>query len=397
MLSRYVPPSNTPSVGTTRDWEIIAPVDDSHMGIVDEIGPKIGRAFHGPLMHYVTGGQLDESGALWIASYYAQMQRLNGALEVDFTPNIAYQAPARGNGIAYLQDMSLTTDSSKLLLAVSYAHHCVKVYDRETGQLISTIGIPNGAGNIADGRLYNPHSALRLSNGNIVVSSYNGRGDGATNHGSLTEWDVSTAQATLVATRMAFVSGGQSAVGTNIVYRPMRIIWDNDGTHIWVSEYGRGRILKVNIQTWITEDILNAPSGVGTIGGSYGLTQLQDGTIVVASNSKARIVGINPVTKAEVFTIDPADYGASQVGLRGVFEIKPGYIAWADWNTQAIYVTRVADVTIQFAAPSVPSGWQIEGGTLPDYLDADTYQASARPFEVAQMSKPIPILKREIT
>jgi len=379
---------------TLKDWEVISPVDNSHEATVALIGPRIGRSIHGNLFHYVTGGQYDEDGKLWISSYYAQMQRLNSSLEVEFTPNIAYQAPSSGEGTAYLQDMSLTTDGSKLLLAVSYAHHCVKIYDRDAGTLISTIGIPNGSGNIADGRLRNPHSAIRLTNGNIVVSSYNGFGSNSTNHGSISEWDVSTPIATLVATRMEFLTG-TSGVGNNIVYRPMRIFIDKDDTNIlWISEYGRGKILKVNMTTWLTEEVFTHPIGVSTIASSYGLCQMVDGTIVAASNSAKRIVGINPTNHEMVFDIDTTNYGASANGMRGVFEFSPGYIAWADWTTQLIYISKVANVDVQYQTPSIIDGWEVEQSLFPESMDAN-YVMSVKDHEITSKVQPVAIMSRK--
>jgi len=355
---------------TNKDWQTIAPVSAEHEAVYNKLGPRIGRSIQGNLMHYATGGMKDENGDLWISSYYQQVHRLTPGLEIDYTPAIDYQAPASGDGVAYLQDMCVTTDGSELILACSYGHHCVRVYNRNTGALISTIGVPNGTGALDAGRLDNPHSALRLPNGNIIVSNYNGDVSGTTNRGHITEWDISAPVATFVASRMDFShNGGVSEVGSSAIYGPMRIIWDNDSSHIWVSEYRRARILKIDPTTWQTVDIIHTPTGSPSIGNSFGLCQMEDGTLVVAANAGRKVIGINPETKAVAFIIDPAEYGGSANTMRGVFEIEPGFIAWSDWSTQMIYVSAVGDYSVQYEAPEIREGYEIVN--MPAGMTAD--------------------------
>ena len=385
-------------VGQGRDWQVIQPANTDHEALSAAIGAKIGRTIQGTLMHYVTGGAFDEDGNLWISSYYNKMHRLNEQLQIDYTPDIAYESPDAGDGTAFLQDMSVTKDGSRLLLAVSYGRHCVRVYSQDDGALISTIGVPGQNGNISDGMLWNPHSAVRLANGNIIVSSYNGFGESATNHGTITEWDVSTPAAQLVATRMEFVGDGVSTVGTNKIFRPMRMILDKDDPAvIWISEYGRGKILKVDTSSWVTVDIINPPTEVLDIRNSFGLTQMSDGTMVVASNIRQKIIGINPVTKEQVFEIDPKSYGSSGSQMRGVFEISPGHIAWADWSTQLIYCAQAARFDIAYVPPTVQPGWEVERLNLPDWLDPDDFVArDVRAIDVDQRSAPVLVAIRRV-
>ena len=233
------------TIGDGRDYRIINPVNSDHELIAERIGAQISRTIQGTPINRPTGGQYDEDGNLWIGQYAEQFRRLNSSLEVDFTPDIALLEPQSSDGTRYHQDVSITTDGSKLILAASYARHCVRVYNRDTGELISTIGEPNIRGDIADNRLNLPHSAIRLANGNIAVSSSQGDGPNTTgNRGSISIWDVSTPTATLV---QAVMEGGDdflSAVGTNKIFRPMKIMWAQDG-NVLISEFQRQRILRV--------------------------------------------------------------------------------------------------------------------------------------------------------
>lgn len=379
--------------GNDKAWQIAEPQNEDHLDVTAMAGPIIGRSIQGNSFHYPTGGQRDEAGKLWISNYYAQIHQVNEDFAIDFTPDITYQAPASGDGVAYLQDMSLSLDGSKLILAVSYGHHCVKVYDRDTGDLISTIGVPNGRGNVDQNRLWNPHSAVKLSGDRVAVTSYNGFAPGANNHGSVTVWDISTPTATLDEAGMGFYDGGISAVGTNKIHRPMRMIQDKDNPdHVWISEYTRGKVLKVDTTTWQTIDIINSPPDTTTINNSYGLAQMSDGTIVVASNAARKIYGINPDTKLREWEIRPENYGLADNSMRGVFELSPGWVAWASWGDQLIAVTKVGQTEIPYSQIEVPEGWAIAGTYPEGILDLNSFSSSAYPHEIASKSSPIAIL-----
>ena len=382
----------------TRDkaFRIIAPQNDDHLAVAEKIGKKIAIGIQGNRINRPTGGQIDENGKLWIANFSSQIQQLNDGFNVDFTPNIVYQNPATagGDGIAWLIDMSVTTDGSALILAASWNGHCVRVYNRETGALISTIGVPGGAGRPIDGRLQNPHSALRMPDGTIAVSSYNTTNLDNNLRGGISLWDITTPTATLVSEAMYPSDSGISAVGTTIIRNPTRLIWDatNPG-HALIFEYFSGKIVRVDTAAnWQIVDIITAPVGVTDMRNSFGLAQMADGTLVVASNVAKKIIGIDPVTKSLVFEIDPENYGASNTQMRGVFEIEPGYIAWSDNQTAAIYVVCVEDVSIPYGPPEIPAGWDIITQFVPDYLDTNTFIAEARPDQIADRSVQIPLL-----
>lgn len=378
-----------------RTYEIIEPLNNDHLQIAAKIGAKIGSGIHGTLINRPTGGDVDEDGKLWIASYQSQLHRLNDSFEVDFTPNIAFQPPASGDGIGYLLDMSLTKDGSRLILATSYGHHCVKVYNRDTGALISTIGVPNSRGDLIDGKLWNPHSACRLANGNVVVSGYNGKGPNSTRSGTISEWDVSTPIATLVATRLEYSDDGLSAVGASKINQPMRMIWNAGRTHLWTVEYNTGKILRIDPATWQVSDVIQTPTGFTTIRNSYGLAEMSDGTIVIASNAAKMIIGIDPVSKSVAFTIDPELYGGTNNAMRGVFEIEPGYLAWSDYTQSKMFAVCTGEVVIPYQQPSIPAGWEIHPGQLAPHIDPATWTATVSPYEIADKSGPEEVLLRK--
>lgn len=386
------------TVGAGRHYEIIGTINDDHLAVADTIGARIGDSIQDPITQPV-GGMRDENGDLWIACDNSPMRRMTDGLEIEFTPAITVENAQNGDGIDDLIDMSMATDGSGWLLPCSWTDDVCRVYDRDTGQLISTIGVPGAAGNIEDGRLTNPHSALRLSNGNILVSSFNGEGNPAASaNGSITEWDVSTETATLVAVRL-LASGNQiSAVGLNVIQSPAKMIFDNDDPNsIWVSEYDRGRVTKIDTTNWLVSDIIEAPSGVPEMRRSYGLCQMQDGTIVVSPSLGRRVYGINPITKALVFEITPELYGSQSNNFRGLFEIEPGVIAWTDWSSQHIYSAPISDIQVEYEEPPVPTAWEIIEERLPQGFDLTTRTLTIPPYDVGRIPDEIVVLLRRLT
>ena len=267
-----------------------------------------------------------------------------------------------------------------------------QVYNRDTGELISTIGEPSTLGNVADGRLRNPFSALLLDNGNVLVSCYNGAGDNGATLGTISEWDISTPSATLV---RVVTQGGNSIVGSNLINRPSSMVFTDDNkTHVWAVSYVQGLILKLNIETGEVEEIITSPTGAD-IRQSFGFALMQDGNMLIASRFADLIYIIDPVSKALVATLDPSLYGATTVDLRGVFEFSEGIIGFCDWTTQILYLGAIDKVSVQYTTGFIPAGWEVERSTLPPEMSEDFIMTVDAP-DIETRIVPMEFLTRKI-
>ena len=382
-----------------RDWQIIKPLNDDHLAIAAKTGLRIGNVLNVGSVSDATGAAYDEEGRLWIVSFNNfGPRRLNENLEVDLVPPITYGTSSTTNDwVRWQNNLSMTDDGTKLILACNYTGDCVRIYQRESGELLSTIGIPGAGGNLDAGRVNSPHSAIRLPNGNIVVSCFQARGPGATGDGSISEWDVSTPIATLVATHMQFdaAQAGQSAVGNNQVFRPMEMFWDPDQQHVWISEYGRGRILKVDTNTWSTVELFESATGGADLRDSYSVALFSNNVVAAAPNRSGRIAGLDRDTRQQVWEIDVVKYtGNSVPALRDCFEIEPGFAAWFDTTANGMFVAPIEPIVIPYEPITLEPGFAVETSNLPGNFDIETFELTVQGYELDQVG-PLVILKQQ--
>ena len=159
------------------------------------------------------------------------------------------------------------------------------------------------------------------------------------------------------------------------------MIWGADG-NVLIAEYVSGRVIRVDPATWQTVEVYNAPSGVDSMATCFGICEMSNGTIVVASNTAKKIIGIHPENKTLEFEIDPTLYGGTSSSMRGVFELEPGLICWADYTNQLMYATSVGGVEVQHQVPTIPTGWELDLTTWAAYIDHNTFVATVDASEI---------------
>lgn len=307
--------------------------------------------------------------------------------------NIPYQNPTSSNtGFAYDSGMDYD-QTSQLLVRVSWARHVVRVYDMANGGVLwGEVGEDsdaNGsfeAGHVSANKLYNPRSALIIGT-KLFISSYNGYGENGTNHGHITEYDLTNViggKIQKVATRMEFTGDGQSGVGNNKVYRPMDIQLDpNDNTLVWVNDYGRNRLLLVKIQPdggWLTERVIHSPAipaeyqelnTYTLFSGSWSFG-VGDNYLYVYSNSYNLLTILNKSDGTVYDIIDNfhrdkskptfSHGGHASYGRIVEYTDTTGKLAILlfDWNHNCVhklYVEKEVDIPVE--AINLPNNWQV--------------------------------------
>ena len=346
-----------------RDWEIIKRV--TSLDIAAIIGKKLNSlSFGGNTINSPTGLALDE-GKIVVINHYQKAYRFSSDWSIDKIYPIPVQDPTDSNqGISYSFgidfDRGNAPDETTKVSIASWSRHLVRIYDKLTGQKLFQIGEYNDPGNVIDGKLRYPRRAIWLPNGNLLICSHQGIGDGGTGDGHLSEYDGSTGN--FIATRLKYYSDGDSAIGKDIIYRPIDAKL-HDG-FLWVSEFGRNRILKINIDSWLVEDIFYAPHG-SSINGTWAITITNDSVLVCAANSLERLVGIDLNTRSLAFEI-PLCSG----NFRDVIEISPGYLAVTEWNSKALYVVpTIKNIQIAYEPYTIPDGFEIAPETVLDNYD----------------------------
>ena len=342
-----------------------------HLDLIAKIGGKVSGKIHTTAnVNYPTAIKVFTPGQATIISYY---QRL-----IDYTPNwdidsiypIAYEnpTPAANKGIAYSTGFDINQSNGDIAIC-SYIRHIVRVYAKD-GALKFQIGVTQSTGHQSANKLWNPSKCIFLPNGNILVVNHNGRGKDATNHGHLSEY--SGKDGSFVATRLGFYSDGQSTIGSNILYKPMGLDIDKkDPNLIWVTEYTRGRLLLINLTTWVIEDIYYPGAGYNYLN-SYGVASLSDGNVAIASNVQGSIMIIDRTTKEIIRELDVTKVGAAP-DFRDVKELEPGFLVFSSWSATAVFVMPIKDTTeIPYDQPPLPfEASLITDVQFPGY-DADT-------------------------
>ncbi|MDJ0652498.1 MAG: hypothetical protein QNJ27_05795 [Simkaniaceae bacterium] len=351
---------------TVKTWLRVNRIDSSHLEVFKKLGVKVSPKTS--KLKRPTGLGLDSSGRLGAINYYGGLNFFNSDYSTHSVFPVSYQTPLTNNeGIAHSMGFEVNPDG-KCAIA-SWGKHCVRVYDA-TGKLLFTIGVPNARGHVADGKLWNPRRATWLPNGNLAVCSYYGFGEGSKNHGHITEYSGSSGE--LIATRLGFYDNGQSEVGSNVVYRPIDFKLDrNDSKIAWISEYGRGKILKVDLESWRVTDIIYAPNGT-TFDSPWGICTTKDNQVVVASIKQQSILVVNIEDKKLYREIQPTSFGTG-VDVRDIVEVEQGYLAYSEWGTGSVSVASIEGVLeVQFEQLRLPEDSTIELELIPDEFDPQT-------------------------
>lgn len=377
------------AIGANRDWEVIAPLNNNHKMLGSALGAKISREIHGAAIYYPVGLSKNAGGNIVVANYYAQPQVFDASGNHLATLPITYQDATQGDGIRYLFGVTIDHASGKIA-ACSWARGMCRVYT-SAGALLFSIGVWGSNGNVADGKLTYPRTAVWLPNGNLLVVSYGGVGDGCTNQGHVTEYDGNTGA--LVATRLGYFSNGQAYVGSNDILRPIDAVIDpDDSTKLWVSVYGRTKIARVDMSTWKIEEVYTGQ--YNNIAAPYGLCIASDGTIVVCSHTHKSLVGINPIDHSIMFDFD-LEEALGFTTARDVIEIGAGRYAVAGYDTHEIAFVQPGNVVVPYTAPTVASGWEIAAEFLPSAFDLATAELTISSGQLDDVSN-LTILKRRI-
>jgi len=334
-----------------RNFVVAERDNNDHLHLIDKIGEKVSGDINTTAnVNRPTGIKITAPGEAIIVSYYQRLIKYTNSFEIETIYPTAYQNPGDNEGIGYSIGFDVAADGTYAI--ASYARHICRVYEAD-GTLKFTIGIPASAGNVEDGKLWNAARVMFLPNGNLLVLSYNGRGNGCTNYGHISEY--SRVDGSLVATRLGFYGDGQSAIGSNICYRPMGMDFDKkDSNLLWVSEYGRGRVLLINMTTWLIEDIYYAPSGY-SFATCYGIASLSDGNFAVTSNTQKSIMVVDRVTKEVVQDLDVFKVRAS-ADFRDVKELEPGYLIFTSWSSGGAFIFPLSNETeISYTQPPLPT------------------------------------------
>lgn len=345
-----------------RDWQIIKRISSNHNEVAAAIGKKLdNNSFGGGVINAPAGLATDE-GKIVVINHFEKAYRFSSDWSIDKVYPIPLQDPVDDSiGIAYSFGIDFSTDN-KVAIA-SWSRHIIRVYDKLTGVKLFQIGQYDDAGNVADNKLYYPRRALWLPNGNLLVCSHQGSGQSATGEGHLSEYNGTTGE--FIATRLKYYDDGDSKIGKDIVYLPIDIKLHDD--YLWVAEFGRSRILKINLTTWLVEDIFYAPHGTN-INGTWAINITSDNVLVCAATESQRLVGIDLTTRAAVFNI-----ALCTGNFRDVIEVSPGYLAVTEWNAQALYVVTTSDkIKVAYEPYTIPEGFQIALETVPANYDLTT-------------------------
>jgi len=92
---------------------------------------------------------------------------------------------------AYVHSFDVDLSNDRIAICMQW-RQCVSVFRLSTFEHLYTIGDGN-AGHVADGRLWSPTDVLWVD-GNLIVVSFNGYGDGGTNHGHVSVYDGENGQ-----------------------------------------------------------------------------------------------------------------------------------------------------------------------------------------------------------
>lgn len=372
MAISITPPSGAAAENINKTW-LEAVAASNVADIKAEFGNK--------LSYRLFGGQVYSPRGLWkdpiTNEFYLAQESTKGRkftydgknfnIIADFGPE--YGTPTTTNTlVASVWQIDATADK---MLHCMYGRHAVRVYDRTTNALLSTIGNFT-AGTPEEGKVQNPSRAYFLPNGNVIVVSYNGNAGAGVRAGSLTEWNISTPIATLVAVRM---HGGTStsdisAVGKNVCFGALSAFIDrNDKTKIWLVEHQLGNsLLRADISTGIVDRKFVASDPNKHIFNGYVCLQLEDGNIFICSPSSKNALVINQntgVVEKEI-KINAGD-------IYGAFELANGkIILFSSSSYNEGVVIDVDGVGLTYTIPTIPSGWEVAGEYLPEGLNITT-------------------------
>lgn len=386
--------SLTTNTSLTRDWKVISPLNNNHQSIVNQIGVRLSPTLNPGIINRASGFARDGAD-LVVFNYSDQPQRFTKDLNLSYvdTYQVPYGNPDNTNDtIAFSYGGSVT---STQVAVASYARHVVRVYDRNTGVMQYEIGVPNDPGDVIDNKLYNPRKTLWLPNGNLLVCSYRGLGNGATGEGHISEYNGSTGA--FVQTHLAYLQDGEPEIGTNDIYRPLDMDFDlSNANKIWVSVYGRNKVVLVDITNNYDVELIVASQAGFSLTNPWGIAPLSNGNIAVASDASDTILGINPTTQSLEWEIEVLKYGGLG-GVRDVIELIPGYIVFCDWNTNVVFVAKIpGNTTIPYSAPTIENGWEVDPNYISPGLDTNGWNYTVDDIDLAGVGD-LTVLLRRIT
>ena len=279
----------------------------------------------------------------------------------------------------YLRGGDINADNTKLSL-VCYGRHSVRCFDYSTGNVLWTFG-DGSPGFSSDGRLYNPRDAAWLPNGNLMVSSYNGR-EGTTsntsNVGVIVELDGSTGA--LVATHLEYGPGG-GFFNRGECYYPTGMAMFDD--HLYVCSFGRNEIGCFDVsagfeyvRTYKKPAIINE-DGVNPTACCKGAA----GELIVYSAGLKAIAGLSLVTGNLLLHAGIPGFDASNIPKNRPHELWDVYgIIWddskqvvlaADYGNRRIQaLSQNNSVEIQYNVIPPAGGYHLV--QMPDGYDAAT-------------------------
>lgn len=228
-----------------------------------------------------------------------------------------------------LRGGDINADNTRLAL-VSYGYHTIKCFDYLTGQELWSFG-DGTPGNASDGRVYNPRDAVWLPNGNLMISSYNGRGDtaiGPYNVGFVAELDGATGA--LVEVHLEYGPGGGFSNRLECYYPTGLAMFDD---HLYVCSYGCDEIGCFDVavgfeyvRTYKKPAIVNE-DGVNPSACCKGA----DGELIVYSAGLKEIAGLSLATGDLLWHAGIAGFDAFSVPKNQPHELWDVYgIIWDD-------------------------------------------------------------------
>ena len=347
-------------------WISSRRIGNEHLIAKDKIAKK--------LVYPVTNGSISFrrfGEDLYLANFYGKSLKIENNLQISGQLPMRYQDPKIDNqGIAYVRSLDFFQDETVDLVAlVSSQRHLVRIYNRSGGDPLAQIGQYAKPGDVADNKLSSPQDCLFLPNGNLLIVSRNGKGANGTGNGHVSEYDRT---GTLIATRLEFSGDGESAMGKNIIYQPSQIKFDpKDSDYIWVSEL-RGRLLKVNLTSWLVEDMILSVSGCD-ISQLESFCFLSDGQIAIVSISQGAIGIIDPQTRELIECLDPSTIGATRE-VRGVIELEPGFLGFTCWSNRGrdrgAYIVPInKTVEVTYEPLVIPENYELARDRLPCFYN----------------------------
>ena len=365
-------------------WKQVKKLNNDYLDLAQKIGVRLSHdlnngtaVINSPIAFAVD----PNNGQKYLANYYQRTGLITDNLAYEGYLPIAYEEPNDSNdGIAYVRNLAFDPESSRVAL-VSQARRIVRIYDKtQEAPPVAQIGKFNSAGNVVDGKLNDPYDCLFLPGGNLIIASNLGSGaTSTTNQGHVTEYDPS---GNFVATRLEYQKDGVAKIGNNICRNPKRIRLDpSDSNYLWIGE--NTGVLKFNLTEQVTEDIIQAPTGING-GSGQSFCFLSDGNMAIVAQGLAGVYVINPETKELAAAIDVRKYGGTEQ-VRDVMELEPGLLAVTCWATmtrnRVVIGVPINEIfSIPYSPLEIPENYEVASDLLPNFYNYETNSCEV-PFD----------------